>query len=264
MAMNWMVFDWLRRLLPSSSELHHGEYAELGDQHWSGPVEGLPFETRGIPKTMLAKSAMESLGVRLAMTVDTKSRGESVDLNEPIVVPREVKLVTNFGTSEHVFDQAQLLETCHRLCAVGGLMVHVVPMAGDLNHGFFNYQPGLFVDLASTNSYQIVALDVVPMTAGQQVSRVGRRPVIVSLGTDTYERRIRDTVRIGIARIRVRGSARLAMRGLRHRSFWKCYLSGDYLFVALRKRTDLAFVTPMQCRYRHAVGGAPPPPSPPR
>lgn len=67
-------------------------------------------------------------------------------------------LVTNNGTGEHIFNQASVFEWAHALCKPGGMMLHVLPWTGYLNHGFFSYHPVLFRDLAGANDYEIVAL----------------------------------------------------------------------------------------------------------
>jgi hypothetical protein len=75
------------------------------------------------------------------------------DLNERIDLP-PVELVTNNGTSEHIFDQRSCFENAHRLCKVDGCMIHVLPFHPWVNHGFFNYNPILFRDLAIANEYE--------------------------------------------------------------------------------------------------------------
>jgi hypothetical protein len=65
-------------------------------------------------------------------------------------------LVTNFGTTEHVINQYQSLKTMHELTRPGGLIHHELPLAGYHNHGYFSYNPMLFIQLAEANGYQIV------------------------------------------------------------------------------------------------------------
>lgn len=67
-------------------------------------------------------------------------------------------LVTNHGTSEHVFNQYQCFKNVHDLLRVGGLALHVLPFEGYLNHGYFNYQPSMFVDMAIANRYELIGM----------------------------------------------------------------------------------------------------------
>ena len=46
----------------------------------------------------------------------------------------------------------------HDFTQSGGLMLHVLPFIGYLDHGYFNYQPNLFKNLASYNSYETLGM----------------------------------------------------------------------------------------------------------
>jgi hypothetical protein len=67
------------------------------------------------------------------------------DLGTP--VPPEYRgafqLVVDGGTLEHVFDVAAALRNIVSLLEVGGIVVHVSPLSGWENHGFFTIQPKL-------------------------------------------------------------------------------------------------------------------------
>lgn len=70
-------------------------------------------------------------------------------------------LVTNMGTTEHIFNQARAFEAIHDATKVGGLMLHVVPSNGLFNHGLIKYEPKFFLYLAHANSYDIIQWSVV-------------------------------------------------------------------------------------------------------
>jgi hypothetical protein len=95
-----------------------------------------------------------------------------VDLNGFVHVGRLFDYVINNGTSEHVFDQANVYRTIHDHTRPGGVMIHWTPCLGWTNHGFYNVQPGFFFDLANANGYQIkliglAALDIFfPLQSG--------------------------------------------------------------------------------------------------
>ena len=44
----------------------------------------------------------------------------------------------------------------HNLTKINGLMLHDLPFEGYVNHGYFNYQPKFFYDLAIFNNYEII------------------------------------------------------------------------------------------------------------
>jgi hypothetical protein len=68
-------------------------------------------------------------------------------------------LVTNHGTTEHLFNQASAFKLMHDVCKVGGVMVHVLPCI-EPNHGLYCYSPVLFEALANHNQYDSLLLTV--------------------------------------------------------------------------------------------------------
>lgn len=78
------------------------------------------------------------------------------DLNHPVDLGRTWSVVSNFGTAEHCFNIGACFDTVHRLTAPGGLMLHVLPAMGDLDHGFYNVNPMLYGRLAYANGYEVV------------------------------------------------------------------------------------------------------------
>jgi hypothetical protein len=82
------------------------------------------------------------------------------DLNRPFHMGREFCATINNGTSEHVFDQANVLRALHEHTRVGGIMIHWTTCVGFVDHGFYNAQPGLYFDLAAANGYEIRHLEL--------------------------------------------------------------------------------------------------------
>ena len=94
--------------------------------------------------------------------------GKSVlqaDLNT-FAVPGEYRgafdLVSNAGTTEHIFDQANTFRCLHDFAKVGGVFWHSVPVTGYYNHALFNYHPLFFVFLARANKYEIETASISP------------------------------------------------------------------------------------------------------
>lgn len=80
-----------------------------------------------------------------------------LNIHEPADALREkFDLVTNFGTTEHVINQYQAMKTVHELTRTGGIIYHDVPLAGYHVHGYFSYNPLLFMHLADANGYRII------------------------------------------------------------------------------------------------------------
>jgi hypothetical protein len=80
-----------------------------------------------------------------------------LDLNYPFDLERRFDMVINNGTSEHIFNQANVFAMMHHHTEVGGHMIHYTPCLGWIDHGFYNVQPTFFFDLAKYNCYEVVS-----------------------------------------------------------------------------------------------------------
>lgn len=66
-------------------------------------------------------------------------------------------IVTNFGTSEHVYNQYWCFYHIHQLCKVGGIMIHSIPFKNSWpTHCPFYYEPICFELLAESCGYEIL------------------------------------------------------------------------------------------------------------
>jgi hypothetical protein len=108
----------------------------------------------------LAGDLFERAGLSYeAVDISSYPRTMVIDLNRghlPFWKRGRYDLVMNCGTTEHVLNQLNAFRLIHDACKVGGVMYHGVPMAGDYNHGFINYHPRFFRDLASANYYEVL------------------------------------------------------------------------------------------------------------
>lgn len=79
------------------------------------------------------------------------------DLNTPLEnYTAQHDVATNFGTSEHVFNQYSFFKTMHNVVKPSGIMLHGLPNQGCFDHGFYNYHPTFFFDLAHANNYKML------------------------------------------------------------------------------------------------------------
>ena len=105
-----------------------------------------------------------SLGFKSYNSIDINGAYESYkfDLNKDIVSTykfnKKYDLVINNGTGEHVFNQHTLFLNMHNLTNENGLMLHILPFIDWINHGFYNFNPIIFADIAASNNYEIVKL----------------------------------------------------------------------------------------------------------
>jgi len=119
------------------------------------------------PYRFPAKKLYGWLGIKDYESIDSNGDfGAHVfDLNKDIRKTYKYKeqfdLVTNFGTTEHVFDQHMCFKNIHNLTKSGGYMLHGVPLATldkNINHCFYCINPPLYKDLAVANNYTLTSM----------------------------------------------------------------------------------------------------------
>ena len=64
--------------------------------------------------------------------------------------------VLNCGTSEHILNQMNVFAALHAATKKGGMIMHLVPSMGFVDHGYFCYTSRFFFDLAGYNKYEVV------------------------------------------------------------------------------------------------------------
>lgn len=132
-------------------------------QNWARDyIESITGEAALAPIT--AEMFHKSLGFTDYCCIDADGNNGALvfdlnlDLRETYGFDKQFDLVTNHGTSEHVFNQYSCFKNVHNLLRVGGLALHAVPFEGYLNHCFFNYQPSLFIDISIANRYELIGM----------------------------------------------------------------------------------------------------------
>lgn len=133
------------------------------------PKPSLPPPTEDLPDHLLDASAPRARAFYRALgfdyscvDIDNDPGSIALDLNFDRVPDRLVgkfELITNFGTTEHVVNQLNAFKVIHDLAAPGAIMLHELPASGQINHGFFGYQPKFFDRLARANDYAVLFLD---------------------------------------------------------------------------------------------------------
>src|SRR5262245_57815982 len=100
--------------------------------------------------------ALFGLGPYASIDVDDDRATYQLDLNLPAKELAEYDVVTNFGTTEHVFNIGEAFKSIHNLTRPGGVSLHCVPCFGFVNHGFYTINPNVLVEMALANQYEIV------------------------------------------------------------------------------------------------------------
>jgi hypothetical protein len=91
-------------------------------------------------------------------------RAMKLDLNEPVKLEQQYDFIMNDGTGEHVFNVFQFFKTVHEVTLPGGVMFHGMPFSGWVDHGFFNFNPTFYWDLAAANGYEILLFAYAELT----------------------------------------------------------------------------------------------------
>lgn len=136
----------------------------LDGEHDSALVEKLSAGSAYGPNGGLNESfigpLLEHVGLTyLSLDIAPGYRTQVLDLNSqplPQDLHGKFDLVINFGTTEHVMNQANAFEVIHDATKPGGLMIHELPILGWMEHCYITYKPRMFLDIAGANGYELV------------------------------------------------------------------------------------------------------------
>lgn len=179
---------------------------ELGESEWYGDVP--PDELHDLIDEVAPQAKQEALHARLDEVLAGKSpqRGwdlakvfysalldyaemvaidfhgtpaaKPLDLNQPVDLGGRFDIVIDGGTAEHVFNVYQFFRTCHELARPGGLIIHHNPFRGWLEHGFYNFNPTFYWDLAAANNYDVLMMVYTETTPPRTVQLSGREHIV--------------------------------------------------------------------------------------
>ncbi|MDH5244813.1 MAG: class I SAM-dependent methyltransferase [Betaproteobacteria bacterium] len=138
---------------------------ELGDQYLTC-----------VSPHRIAAQWYREMGCGRYVALDGNGRGTiTCDLNHPIEGLGPFDLVTDFGTGEHVFDQAQVWRTLHGLMKVGGYLAFDRPTQGYPTHCYYLADECLFTDVAAANEYEVIRFGREKTKRGELVRGVFRK-----------------------------------------------------------------------------------------
>lgn len=157
MGISDQFFHLIDRALSEAPKREGVRMAELGSQFmnvdgvFKGPAKNY-FEARGVQH-----ASFDLDGQFGAIVLDL---GETLPDDSPHVDAYDV--VTNFGTSEHVFHHYDCFQNIHRMGRAGAVMVHVVPAPDHwTHHGRYYYPKDFFTGLAEANDYDVLSLETI-------------------------------------------------------------------------------------------------------
>jgi SAM-dependent methyltransferase len=171
------------------------------------------------------------------------------DFNVPFRLSEQFDIATNFGTAEHVFNIGNVFLSMHDVLRPGGVALHILPTFGDIDHGFFNIHPTLYLDLAAANDYAIEELCYVDRWDIRDkvfAADFTRDPGFETLPIRLEHLKDRPTLQRMITELFIENYRREDTRRIGQGYPGVFY---DYCCVALRKKRDRPFRIPMQGYY---------------
>ena len=108
-----------------------------------------------------ARFFYESLGIKDYHCMDTNGNHGSIvhDLNKPFEDKSKFNkfdIVTDHGTTEHIFNIAECYKTMHNLTKPGGYMIVSTAALNSLNHAYFLFDESFIEGIAAANKYKVI------------------------------------------------------------------------------------------------------------
>ena len=245
MAINKFIMDWMLELERRFKILSQSQsIADLGPQDLTSDIKLLlKSENRDMADS---RDLYSHWAIKNYVSFDLfDRRAEKVDLNLDLERTDSWDIVTNFGTSEHMFNQFAFMKNCHDLTRQGGVSLHALPVSSGMDHGFYNYHPTFFRSLAIANNYEILDFRYIPFIVKQQES--GKKTCsFVSLGKS---RGLTERKDIFMSKVKLLAHISNLRLLLSSSDFYHNFFLGDYIFLAFRKNSGNKFVSPIQERY---------------
>lgn len=120
------------------------------------------------------ETLFEQLGFNAISVLDVSTfEGASIqfDLNSPDI-PDDLRsrfdTIIDHGTLEHVFHFPNALRNLFQMLKIGGRVIHSSPSGNFFDHGFYMFQPTLFMDFYAANGWEINSIKVAQFTPAQE------------------------------------------------------------------------------------------------
>jgi hypothetical protein len=203
---------------------------------------------REILRTHMSKEVYQLFGVSDYKSLDYfDSRADySFDLNLVCTPLDKFDIITNFGTAEHLFNIAASFESIHNMLPVSGVSLHILPAFGDINHGFYNIHPILYLKMAQANHYEIVDFTYADNVNVRAMTIIDNPEVATDFGKLPLQlsdmQNMQDFKQKVFANFLLNSCSKATAK-------YSAQCNGnvfDYCYVALRKTNSDAFIFPSQ------------------
>jgi hypothetical protein len=122
-------------------------------------------------------------------------------------------MVVDGGTAEHIFDIRSTLANTVQLLRVGGDVLHISPVCGWINHGFYQYSPCLFYDYYGANGFESLTSYLVQMPRDPKTHQEIIQPYTYTLNTFELDDRNYRTLFVYRARKRTEQALKAPVQG---------------------------------------------------
>tara|TARA_Y100001968_G_C19397296_1_gene739070 strand:+ start:640 stop:1431 length:792 start_codon:yes stop_codon:yes gene_type:complete len=181
MAIAGIHYFVIRKLREQNILSNFNSILEIGEQNWYGDISPkillddikifAPDSKKDdltIQLNSIIKEPSKSFGFDIAKifyqvffhaesieSIDMNGTSSSMrlDLNFPHDLGKQFDCIINLGTAEHVFNVFQVFSSIHNWIKKDGIVIHNLPMYGEIDHGFYNFHPTFFWDLSYVNKY---------------------------------------------------------------------------------------------------------------
>jgi SAM-dependent methyltransferase len=106
---------------------------------------------------------LKALGFGETLRIDLNGLNHAIDVDLSSIIDdhrlngKQVDLIIDSGTGEHIPNQYNYFHNVNRLCKVGGICVFNLPLKDTwTNHGFYKYEAKFFEILAEKLQYEIL------------------------------------------------------------------------------------------------------------
>ena len=186
MAIAKIHYALIRKLRESNKLPYFNSILDIGEQNWYGDLnpkilfddinkfaeESQKYDLEVKLKSILSKTTATTLfdiakifykiyfHCKSIESIDLNGTSDSmkIDLNLPHDLGKEFDCILNLGTAEHVFNIYQVFRSIHDWLKTDGIVIHNLPMYGEIDHGFYNFHPTFFWDLSLVNKYQNILI----------------------------------------------------------------------------------------------------------
>ena len=133
-----------------------------------------------VNNSYFCENLLKFLGATSVESIDASEyEGVSIifDLNNEYNKKNDYETLIDFGSSEHIYNVAQVFKNYSQLVKDGGNLIHSLPANNQCGHGFYQFSPEFFYSLYSTeNGYQDTEIFMVEIPNDKQWFKISNPP----------------------------------------------------------------------------------------